>query len=136
MPRILLVEDNEANREMLTRRLERRGFDVILAVDGQDAIAVAQATTPDLILMDMHLPIIDGWTATRRLKAAARTQSIPIIALTADAMAGDREKAIAAGCDDYEVKPVEFARLLEKIHAHITKRSAAATGKSDVAGNG
>ena len=121
MPRILLVEDNEENRDMLTRRLERRGFEVLLAVDGQDGVALAQAVMPDLILMDMHLPVVDGWTATRKLKSSPRTQAIPIIALTADAMAGDREKAIAAGCDDYDTKPVEFARLLEKINARIKK---------------
>jgi two-component system, cell cycle response regulator DivK len=121
MRRILLVEDNEMNREMLTRRLERRGYEVIMAVDGQDAIAVARATKPDLILMDMNLPTVDGWTATKKLKASPATSSIPIIALTAHAMAGDREKALAAGCDDYDTKPIEFARLMEKIQARIPK---------------
>lgn len=119
MQRILLVDDNEMNREMLTRRLQRRGFEVITAGDGQDAIAIARDAKPDLILMDMNLPVIDGWTATRTLKALPVTSSIPIIALTAHAMAGDREKALAAGCDDYETKPIEFARLMEKIKARL-----------------
>lgn len=117
MAKILLVEDNETNREMLTRRLERRGFEVINAVDGENAIAVAQAAKPDLILMDMNLPVVDGLTAMKRLKASRETSAIPIIALTAHAMAGDREKAMAAGCDDYDTKPVEFSRLMEKIKA-------------------
>lgn len=117
MAKILLVEDNETNREMLTRRLERRGFEVINAVDGENAIAVAQAARPDLILMDMNLPVVDGLTATKSLKASPETSAIPIIALTAHAMAGDREKAMAAGCDDYDTKPVEFSRLMEKIKA-------------------
>lgn len=119
MQRILLVDDNETNRDMLTRRLERRGFEVITAGDGQDAIAIARDAKPDLILMDMNLPVIDGWTATRRLKALPVTSAIPIIALTAYAMAGDREKALAAGCDDYDTKPIEFSRLMEKIRARL-----------------
>ena len=115
MVKILLVEDNETNRDMLSRRLTRRGFEVIIAVDGEQGIAKAQAEAPDLILMDMSLPVLDGWEATRRLKAMPATQAIPVIALTAHAMAGDREKAFAAGCNDYDTKPVEFPRLLEKI---------------------
>jgi len=115
MAKILLVEDNEMNRDMLTRRLERRGYQVVIATDGDQGVQRAQAEAPDLILMDMSLPVLDGWEATRRLRAMPATQAIPIIALTAHAMAGDREKALAAGCDDYDTKPIEFARLLEKI---------------------
>jgi two-component system cell cycle response regulator DivK len=117
MKKILLVEDNEMNRDMLSRRLGRNGFEVLLAVDGEQAVSVATADIPDLILMDMSLPVIDGWEATRRIKATATTAHIPIIALTAHAMAGDREKAIAAGCDDYDTKPIELARLIGKIEA-------------------
>jgi CheY-like chemotaxis protein len=117
MPKILLVEDNEMNRDMLSRRLERKGIEVLIAVDGEQGVAIAQSETPDLILMDMSLPVLDGWSATRHLKATPNTQSIPIIALTAHAMAGDRDKCIAAGCDDYDTKPIEFARLLGKIQA-------------------
>jgi len=115
--RILLVEDNELNRDMLSRRLARRGFEVSIAVDGLQALALAHDELPQLILMDMSLPELDGWEATRRLKSAARTQAIPVIALTAHAMAGDREKALEAGCDDFDTKPVDIARLLEKIEA-------------------
>ena len=115
MSRILLVEDNELNRDMLSRRLERRGYQVIIAVDGEEGVKKAQFEAPDLILMDMSLPLLDGWEATRLLKAAPETQSIPIIALTAHAMSGDRELAIKAGCDDYDTKPIELPRLLEKI---------------------
>ena len=115
MARILLVEDNEMNRDMLSRRLERKGYEVVLAVDGQQAIDLAAAEKPDLILMDMSLPVVDGWEATRRVKADERTQRIPIIALTAHAMQGDELKAKEAGCDDYDVKPVELPRLLEKM---------------------
>ena len=115
MAKILLVEDNEMNRDMLTRRLERRGYQVVIAIDGDQGVRRAQAEAPDLILMDMSLPVLDGWEATRRLRAMPATQAIPIIALTAHAMAGDREKALAAGCDDYDTKPIEFARLLGKI---------------------
>jgi CheY-like chemotaxis protein len=122
MSKILLVEDNEMNRDMLLRRLKRRGYDVIVAVDGGEGLTMAQSEFPDLILMDMSLPVLDGWEATRRLKAAPDTQSIPIIALTAHAMSGDREKCLAAGCDDYDTKPVEFPRLLEKIQLHISKQ--------------
>jgi len=115
--KILLVEDNEMNRDMLARRLERRGYEVIIAVDGRQGVHLAQAELPNLILMDMSLPELDGWEATRQIKAAPATQTIPIIALTAHAMSGDREKALDAGCDDYDTKPVEFPRLLGKIEA-------------------
>jgi len=115
MTKILLVEDNEMNRDMLSRRLERKGYSVAIAVDGQQGIEMAQADPPALILMDMSLPVLDGWEATRRIKADARTKSIPIIALTAHAMQGDEQKAREAGCDDYDVKPVEVSRLIEKM---------------------
>ncbi len=117
MVRILLVEDNEMNRDMLSRRLKRNGYDVLIATDGQQGVDVAMAEAPDLILMDMSLPVIDGWEATRRIKQTAATRAIPVIALTAHAMAGDREKAMDAGCDDYDTKPVEITRLLGKITA-------------------
>ena len=123
MAKLLLVEDNEMNRDMLSRRLQRRGYQVIMAVDGQEGVALAHAEAPALILMDMSLPVLDGWEATRQLKAAATTQSIPIIALTAHAMSGDRDKALAAGCDDYDTKPIELARLLSKIEALIGKQA-------------
>ena len=122
MAKILVVEDNEMNRDMLSRRLERRGYEVVIAVDGQEGVAQARSQTPDLILMDMSLPVIDGWEATRQLKAAAETRSIPIIALTAHAMAGDREKAIEAGCDDYDYKPIELPRLLDKVEAALANQ--------------
>jgi len=115
--RILLVEDNELNRDMLSRRLSRKSFDVIIAVDGVDGIEKAQAEKPDLVIMDMSLPKMDGWEATRRLKADEKTAHIPVIALTAHAMSGDREKALAAGCDDYDTKPVDFKRLVGKVNA-------------------
>jgi len=115
MAKILLVEDNEMNRDMLSRRLARKGYDVIIAEDGEKGIALAKSEAPDLILMDLSLPIVDGWEATKRIKAAVQTTSIPIIALTAHAMPEDRDKALAAGCDDYDTKPVELPRLLEKI---------------------
>jgi two-component system cell cycle response regulator DivK len=121
VPGILLVEDNAESRDMLSRRLARRGFDVHVAVDGREALFAAQETRPDLILMDMNLPDIDGWEVVARLRAAPDTQAIPIIALTAHAMAGDRERALAAGCNDYDTKPVEFARLLAKIEALISR---------------
>jgi CheY-like chemotaxis protein len=121
MPTILLVEDNELNRDMLSRRLERRGFQVLIAVDGEQGVAMAQSEAPDLVLMDMSLPVLDGWEATRRLKAAPETRAVPIIALTSHAMVGDRDKAIAAGCDDYDTKPIELPRLLEKIDRLIAK---------------
>jgi CheY-like chemotaxis protein len=117
MPKILLIEDNEMNRDMLSRRLERRSFSVIIAVDGQQGVELAQAEIPDLILMDMSLPVLDGWAATRTIKDNPATANIPVIALTAHAMSGDRQKALAAGCDDYDTKPVELTRLLEKMNA-------------------
>jgi CheY-like chemotaxis protein len=117
MAKILLVEDNEMNRDMLSRRLERKGHQVVIAVDGQQAQALAASEMPDLILMDMSLPVMDGWEAARRLKAGEQTKQIPIIALTAHAMAEDEHKALEAGCDDYDTKPVELLRLLEKIDA-------------------
>src|SRR5918912_934181 len=117
MAKILVVEDNEMNRDMLSRRLQRRGDEVIIAVDGGQGVALAQAERPDLILMDMSLPVLDGWEATRQIKASPETSGIPVIALTAHAMGGDREKALAAGCDDYDTKPVDLPRLLEKIEA-------------------
>jgi two-component system cell cycle response regulator DivK len=117
MTKILLVEDNEMNRDMLSRRLLRKGFEVVMAVDGGQAVNMAETELPDLILMDMSLPVIDGWEATRRVKASEATGHIPIIALTAHAMAGDREKAMNAGCNDYDTKPIELPRLLEKIDA-------------------
>jgi two-component system cell cycle response regulator DivK len=117
MAKILLVEDNEMNRDMLSRRLARKGYEVVIAVDGQQGIDMARSETPDLILMDMSLPVLDGWAATRELKAAAETKAIPVIALTAHAMVGDREKAVEAGCDDFDTKPIEFPRLVEKIEA-------------------
>ncbi len=122
MPKILLVEDNELNRDMLSRRLERRGYQVATALDGKQGVMMAGSEAPDVILMDMSLPVLDGWEAARQIKAAPETQSIPIIALTAHAMVGDRERAIDAGCDDYDTKPVEFQRLLEKIEAILTKK--------------
>jgi two-component system cell cycle response regulator DivK len=115
MPRLLYVEDNEMNRDMLSRRLQRRGFEVLIAGDGEQGVTLAAAEKPDLILMDMSLPVLDGWQATRRLKAAPDTRRIPIIGLTAHAMATDRDKCLEAGCDDYDTKPVELGRLLEKI---------------------
>ncbi len=124
MTKILLVEDNEMNRDMLGRRLQRRGFDLLVAVDGAQGVAMAQVDAPDLILMDMSLPVMDGWEATRRLKAAPETRSIPVIALTAHAVSGDREKAIEAGCDDYDTKPVDLDRLLSKIGALLSGKAA------------
>ncbi len=123
MPKVLVVEDNEMNRDMLSRRLERRGYEVITAVDGEDGVNKAQSESPDMILMDMDLPVLDGWAATRQLKDSPDTQSIPVIALTAHAMAGDREKAMDAGCDDYDTKPVEFSRLLEKMEKLLGKEA-------------
>jgi two-component system cell cycle response regulator DivK len=117
MAKILIVEDNEMNRDMLSRRLIRRGYEIVMAVDGEEGITAAKAENPDLILMDMSLPVIDGWEATRRLKAEPNTRRIPVIGLTAHAMAGDKQKVIDAGCDDYDTKPVELLRLLQKIEA-------------------
>jgi two-component system, cell cycle response regulator DivK len=124
MAKILIVEDNEMNRDMLSRRLVRRGYHIVIAVDGEQGVAAAKAERPDLILMDMSLPVIDGWEATRRVKAEPQTRGIPVIGLTAHAMAGDREKVIDAGCDDYDTKPVELPRLLQKIEAllHADKK--------------
>jgi CheY-like chemotaxis protein len=120
MPKILLVEDNETNRDMLSRRLIRRGYEVLLAVDGESGLALAGTEVPDLILMDMSLPVLDGWEATRRLKAGSGTKRIPVIALTAHAMSSDRGKALEAGCDDYDTKPIELPRLLGKIEALLS----------------
>lgn len=122
MPKILLVEDNEMNRDMLGRRLVRKGYDVVVAVDGAEGVTMAQAETPHLILMDISLPVLDGLEATRQIKAAAETQRIPIIALTAHAMGGDMEQALAAGCDDYDTKPIDLPRLLGKIEALLAKQ--------------
>jgi two-component system, cell cycle response regulator DivK len=122
MAKILLVEDNEMNRDMLSRRLERKGYTVAIAVDGQQGVDMTHSETPDLILMDMSLPVIDGWEATRRLKADEKTKGIPVIALTAHAMSGDREKALEAGADEYDTKPVELQRLLAKIEALLGRK--------------
>ena len=124
MAKILLVEDNEMNRDMLSRRLARKGYDVAIAVDGQAGLDMARSAAPDLILMDLSLPVIDGWEATRRLKAAKETSAIPVIALTAHAMDGDRQKSLEAGCDDYDTKPIEIARLLGKIEVLLAKQVA------------
>jgi CheY-like chemotaxis protein len=115
MPKVLLVEDNEMNRDMLSRRLTRRGFDVVFAVDGEQGVVLARSEKPDIILMDMSLPVMDGWEATRQVKSNEATRGVPVIGLTAHAMSGDREKAIEAGCDDYDTKPVELDRLVGKI---------------------
>ena len=125
MVKILLVEDNEMNRDMLSRRLAKRGFEVVMAVDGAQGVEMAGSVQPDVILMDMSLPVMDGWAATRKLKADASTSSIPVIGLTAHAMAGDREKCLEAGCDEYDTKPVDFPRLLEKIQVQLDKKNAA-----------
>ncbi len=122
-PRILLVEDNEMNSDMLTRRLQRKGFDVTLARDGQQGVDLAGEAKPDLILMDLSLPVLDGWEATRRIKSNPDTQTIPVIALTAHAVGGDKEKALEAGCDDYDTKPIEFKRLLGKIQQYLETSS-------------
>ena|SRR5262245_8204857 len=119
MAKILLVEDNDMNRDMLSRRLERRGYQVVVALDGEQGVSMAQAERPDLILMDMSLPVLNGWEATQRIKSAPATQNIPVIALTAHAMAGDQEKAMAAGCDDYDIKPIDLPRLLDKIEKFL-----------------
>ena len=119
MTKVLLVEDNEMNRDMLSRRLVRKGFDVVMAADGAQGVSMAQTEFPDIVLMDMSLPVIDGWEATRRIKSDDRTRHIPVIALTAHAMSGDRQKALDAGCDDYDTKPVELKRLIDKISALV-----------------
>jgi len=121
MPKILLVEDNEMNRDMLSRRLKRKGFEVVVAKDGGEGVDAAHKEHPDLILMDMSLPVKDGWTATKEVKGAEDTQNIPVIALTAHAMSGDREQALAAGCDDYDTKPIELPRLLGKIETLLAQ---------------
>jgi two-component system, cell cycle response regulator DivK len=123
LSKLLLVEDNEMNRDMLARRLQRRGFEVVIALDGAQGIALAKSESPALILMDISLPVLDGWETTRQLKMAPETKSIPIIALTAHAMRGDREKCIEAGCDDFDTKPVEISRLLGKIEALLPKQT-------------
>jgi two-component system, cell cycle response regulator DivK len=125
MPRILIVEDNEMNRDMLSRRLERKGYSISMAVDGGAGVEKAAIDVPDLILMDMSLPVLDGWEATRRVKANPQTKHIPVIALTAHAMTGDRDKAMEAGCDDYDTKPIDLARLLSKIEAQLERTKAA-----------
>ena len=125
MPKILLVEDNEMNRDMLSRRLQRRGYEVLTAVDGESGLAMTRSEAPALVLMDMSLPGIDGWEATRRLKADPATRAIPVIALTAHAMAGDREQALAAGCDDFDIKPIDLDRLLGKIEALLGGKAKA-----------
>ena len=122
MAKILLVEDNEMNRDMLSRRLARRGYEVVIAVDGAEGVDKAGTEAPALILMDMSLPVVDGWDATRRIKAAPATRAIPVIALTAHAMSGDRERAVEAGCDDFDTKPVDLARLLGKIEALLARK--------------
>jgi two-component system, cell cycle response regulator DivK len=123
MSRLLIVEDNEMNRDMLSRRLIRKGYEILVAVDGAEGLAMARGDMPDLILMDMSLPVLDGWEVTRQLKADDATRAIPIIALTAFAMSGDREKALAAGCDDYDTKPIELPRLLGKIETLLNERT-------------
>jgi two-component system cell cycle response regulator DivK len=123
LPRILVIEDDEMNRDSLTRLLRRRGYEMLTACDGVEGVMVGQSEMPDLILMDMSLPVLDGWEATRRLKAAPKTQAIPIIALTAHAMAADRDKALAAGCDDYDSKPIDLKRLLPKIEALLRRET-------------
>jgi CheY-like chemotaxis protein len=125
MAKILLVEDNEMNRDMLSRRLQRKGFSVVMAEDGRQGVAMAASESPDLILLDMSLPLVDGWEAARQIKAGAATRHIPIVALTAHAMSGDREKALQAGCDEYDTKPVEFTRLLAKIESILRSKSRA-----------
>jgi len=121
--KVLIVEDNEMNRDMLSRRLTRKGYEVVMAIDGEEGVAVAVSALPDIILMDMSLPRIDGWEATRRIKATEALREVPVIALTAHAMASDRDRALAAGCDDYDTKPVELPRLLEKIEVLLARRA-------------
>ena len=129
MPKLLLVEDNEMNRDMLSRRLQRKGYEIVLAVDGPSGVEMARTHAPDLILMDMSLPILDGWEATRRLKSDAATQHIPVIALTAHAMSSDREKALEAGCDEYDTKPIELPRLLGKIESLLSRAAHSSAEK-------
>jgi CheY-like chemotaxis protein len=125
MPKILLVEDNEMNRDMLSRRLQRKGYEVIMALDGQQGVDMARTEQPDLVLMDMSLPVLDGWEATRSIKSAPASQHIPVIAITAHAMAGDKERAFEVGCDDYDTKPVDLPRLLVKIEALLQRKAGA-----------
>jgi CheY-like chemotaxis protein len=125
MPKILVVEDNEENRDSLSRRLQRRGYDVVIASDGKEGVALAQSEKPDVILMDLNMPELDGWEATRQIKAASETRTIPVIAMTAHALAGDQETALAAGCDEYHTKPVDFPRLLGQIETILKKGPAA-----------
>ena len=134
MPKILIVEDNEDNWQILSRRLRRRGYDVVIARDGKQGLTMAKSDRPDLILMDMNLPLLDGWEATRLIKSTTRGKATPVIALTAHALTGDRDKALEAGCDDYHTKPVELPRLLEQIEAQLQKRAAALAAAA--AGNG
>ena len=139
MSKILIVEDNEDNWQILSRRLRRRGYDVVIARDGKQGLTMAKSDRPDLILMDMNLPLLDGWEATRLIKATTRGKDTPVIALTAHALTGDRDKALEAGCDDYHTKPVELPRLLEQIEAQLQKRAAAlaaAAAGNGAAGNG
>lgn len=136
MTKILLVEDNELNRDMLSRRLQRHGYEVLCAGDGQSGVAMAQEEMPDLILMDLSLPILDGWEATRRLKADSQTRAIPVIALTAHALPGDREQALQAGCDDYDSKPIELPGLLGKIAAQLERaQKPSSKANLDTTGN-
>lgn len=133
MPKILIVEDNELSRDMLSRRLRRKGYEVLVATDGQEGIAMAQRELPDLVLMDLSLPDLDGWEATRRLKTDAKTQSIPVIALTAHAMSGDREKALDAGCDEYDTKPIDLRRLLSKMVRFVEDPDPSSSGEKSMA---
>jgi two-component system cell cycle response regulator DivK len=123
MPKILIVEDNEENRDALSRRLQRRGFEIVIAPDGKAGVALAQAEKPDLVLMDMNMPELDGWEATRQIKAALDTRALPVIALTAHAMSGDRDRALEAGCADYHTKPVDFPKLLAQIEALLVNKN-------------
>jgi two-component system cell cycle response regulator DivK len=132
MPKILIVEDNELSRDMLSRRLRRKGYEVLVATDGQEGIAMAQRELPDLVLMDLSLPDLDGWEATRRLKTDAKTQSIPVIALTAHAMSGDREKALDAGCDEYDTKPIDLRRLLSKMVRFVDDPDPSTSGEKSL----
>ena len=125
MPKILLVEDNELNRDMLSRRLQRKGYRIVMAVDGRAGVEMAISESPDLILMDMSLPVLNGWEATRQIKSNPKTRAIPVIALTAHAMASDREQALAAGCEDYDTKPIELPRLIEKIETLLSRPQGA-----------
>jgi two-component system cell cycle response regulator DivK len=133
MPKILIVEDNELSRDMLSRRLRRKGYEVLVATDGQEGIAMAQRELPDLVLMDLSLPDLDGWEATSRLKTDAKTQAIPVIALTAHAMSGDREKALDAGCDEYDTKPIDLRRLLSKMVRFVDDPDPSSSGEKSLA---